>query len=93
VANKLLKLYPDIPALGSPYNTGNETFGLSPQFKRIASYVGDNGMHALRRFTNKQATSFGVKNFGFQFSDPQPIGPDFLGFVNWTGGDRRAYTL
>ena len=36
-ANKLLKLYPDVPALGSPYNTGNETFGLDSQFKRLAA--------------------------------------------------------
>ncbi len=36
-ADKLLKLYPDDPALGSPFNTGNETFGLSSQFKRAAA--------------------------------------------------------
>lgn len=36
-ANKLLQLYPDIPALGCPFNTGNETFGLSSQFKRAAA--------------------------------------------------------
>lgn len=32
--NQLLKLYPDVLALGSPYNTGNETFGLPSGFKR-----------------------------------------------------------
>ncbi|KAJ7870445.1 esterase 1 [Mycena leptocephala] len=36
-AMTLLQLYPDIPALGSPYNTGNNTFGLSSQFKRTAA--------------------------------------------------------
>jgi hypothetical protein len=36
-AETLLQLYPDVPALGSPYGTGNETFGLSSQFKRYAS--------------------------------------------------------
>lgn len=35
--NDLLVLYPDLPALGSPYGTGNETFGLSSQFKRLAA--------------------------------------------------------
>jgi hypothetical protein len=35
--NKLLELYPDIPALGSPYNTGDETFGLSSSFKRLSA--------------------------------------------------------
>lgn len=36
-AERLLQLYPDVPALGSPFNTGNETFGLSSQFKRAAA--------------------------------------------------------
>jgi acetylcholinesterase len=35
--NKLLELYPDIPALGSPYGTGNNTFGLNTQYKRLAA--------------------------------------------------------
>ena len=34
---KLLTLYPDVPALGSPYNTGNETFGLDSNHKRAAA--------------------------------------------------------
>ncbi len=37
VVDKLMELYPDNPALGSPYNTGNETFGLSSQYKRLGS--------------------------------------------------------
>lgn len=35
--NKLLQLYPGIPALGSPYSTGNKTFGFPSGFKREAS--------------------------------------------------------
>lgn len=35
-ADKILELYPDDPALGSPFNTGNDTFGL-PGFKRAAA--------------------------------------------------------
>jgi acetylcholinesterase len=38
---KLLKFYPTDPAAGSPYGTGNETFGLAAQYKRLASVVGD----------------------------------------------------
>jgi acetylcholinesterase len=34
---KLIDLYPDNPAFGSPFNTGNETFGLSPFFKQGAA--------------------------------------------------------
>lgn len=36
-ATRLLELYPNIPALGSPFNTGNDTFGLSPGYKRISA--------------------------------------------------------
>jgi hypothetical protein len=35
--DKMLKLYEDNPALGSPYNTGNKTFGLGKEYKRYAS--------------------------------------------------------
>lgn len=35
--HKILELYPDVPALGSPFNTGNETFGLSPGYKRASA--------------------------------------------------------
>jgi hypothetical protein len=35
--NTLLELYPDIPALGCPFNTGNNTFGISPIFKQAAA--------------------------------------------------------
>jgi hypothetical protein len=34
---KILELYPDVPALGSPFNTGNNTFGLSSSFKRVSA--------------------------------------------------------
>lgn len=33
----LLVLYPQNPVQGSPYNTGNETFGLKSGYKRAAS--------------------------------------------------------
>lgn len=38
---ELLKHYPVSPAAGSPYGTGNETFGQGAQFKRFASVFGD----------------------------------------------------
>lgn len=36
-ADKLIQLYPDVPALGSPFDTGNETFGLSSVYKQAAA--------------------------------------------------------
>ncbi|CAE7195497.1 unnamed protein product [Rhizoctonia solani] len=38
---ELLKFYPTDPAAGSPYGTGNETFGKAAQYKRLASVNGD----------------------------------------------------
>lgn len=35
--DELLALYPDVPALGSPYGTGNETFGLATEYKQMAA--------------------------------------------------------
>lgn len=35
--DKLMELYSGDPALESPYNTGNQTFGLSPEYKRSAA--------------------------------------------------------
>ncbi|CCO27203.1 hypothetical protein RSOLAG1IB_04049 [Rhizoctonia solani AG-1 IB] len=40
-AKELLSLYPTYPAAGSPYGTGNETFGRGAQYKRFASLFGD----------------------------------------------------
>lgn len=37
----MMQLYPDIPALGSPFGTGNETFGLSATWKRAAAIICD----------------------------------------------------
>lgn len=36
-ADRLLDLYPDVAALGSPFGTGNNTFGLSSQYKRASA--------------------------------------------------------
>ena len=38
---ELLKHYPTSPAAGSPYGTGDETFGQGAQYKRFASLFGD----------------------------------------------------
>jgi hypothetical protein len=32
--DKVISLYPDDPSAGSPFNTGNETFGTGPGYKR-----------------------------------------------------------
>jgi len=71
-ADKLLQLYPNIPALGSPFNTGNETFGLSPVFKQAAALQGDLSFQSQRRILTQTLSKAGVKVFGYHFTDPQP---------------------
>lgn len=36
-ANIILDNYPNDPTLGSPFNTGNNTFGFNSQYKRLAA--------------------------------------------------------
>ncbi|KAJ7835984.1 extracellular triacylglycerol lipase precursor [Mycena leptocephala] len=84
----LLQLYPDIPALGSPFNTGNNTFGLSSQFKRGAAIYGDMSFHSQRRFWMETAASAGVPTFGYLFTQPQPTLPPSIGVSH---GSEIAY--
>ncbi|OBZ76208.1 Lipase 2 [Grifola frondosa] len=72
----LLALYPNDPALGSPYNTGKETFGQGSHFKRGASMAGDWVFEALRRTWSHAASRLGMKTFGYHFTDPQAPNED-----------------
>ena len=47
--DKLLTLYPQNVTQGSPYGTGTQN-ALTPEFKRLASILGDIGFQAPRRF-------------------------------------------
>ncbi|KAJ7659591.1 extracellular triacylglycerol lipase precursor [Mycena polygramma] len=80
-ADDILQLYPDLPELGSPYNTGNDTFGLSSQFKRYASIAGDLYSVANRRALSQTAAKIGVKCFSYIFANPPPANtfPPFFG--------------
>ncbi|KAJ7512829.1 esterase 1 [Mycena galericulata] len=69
-AEKLLSLYPDVPALGSPFDTGNETFNLSSQYKRYAAMMGDLLFQSQRRHWIQTASDHGVKTFGYFFTQP-----------------------
>ncbi|KDR76954.1 hypothetical protein GALMADRAFT_420780 [Galerina marginata CBS 339.88] len=71
-ADKLLELYPDDPAVGSPFNTGDETFGLASNYKREAALMGDLSFQSQRRSWIQTASRAGVKTFGYLFTQPQP---------------------
>nr|GAT48218.1 predicted protein [Mycena chlorophos] len=77
--SELLVLYPDIPALGSPYGTGNDTFGLAPEYKQASAIVGDISFMALRRAWMEAAASKSVPTFGYLFTEPQPQNASDLG--------------
>ncbi|CAK5277527.1 unnamed protein product [Mycena citricolor] len=79
---KLLELYPDVPALGSPYGTGNNTFGLSSQYKRASAIDGDLDFHSQRRQWIEAAANAGVTTFGYLFTQPQPNGLPQLGVAH-----------
>ncbi|KAJ3899439.1 extracellular triacylglycerol lipase precursor [Lentinula edodes] len=76
---RLLELYPDVPALGSPFNTGNDTFGLSSGYKRVAALLGDITFQSQRRLWIQTASNAGVKTFSYLFTQPQPTNPAYLG--------------
>ncbi|KAJ7450829.1 extracellular triacylglycerol lipase precursor [Mycena latifolia] len=77
--SELLQLDPDIPALGSPFNTGNNTFGLSTQFKRAAAIGTDLNFLSQRRLWMEAAATAGVPTFAYLFTQPQPNGTPALG--------------
>ncbi|KAF8608648.1 alpha/beta-hydrolase [Ceratobasidium sp. AG-I] len=82
---ELLQLYPASPDAGSPYGTGNETFGQGSQYKRLASIVGDIIFQAPRRDHLRTATKFGVKARSYVMSQLGPNSMPYLGAHH--GGD------
>jgi hypothetical protein len=76
--DRMMELYPDDPALGSPFGTGNETFGLSIEWKRGTAISCDVNFSGVRRGWTQAASKFGVKTFVYLFNDPQ-LDAGFLG--------------
>ncbi|KAF8608655.1 alpha/beta-hydrolase [Ceratobasidium sp. AG-I] len=76
---EILKYYPDYPAAGSPYGTGNETFGLGAEYKRFASMMGDIAFQAPRRDHLRAAAKFGVKAWSYMMKQAPPNTAPMLG--------------
>ncbi|TFK66012.1 esterase 1 [Pluteus cervinus] len=81
-ADKLLQLYPNDPAVGSPFNTGNDTFGLNPVFKQFSALMGDILFQSTRRLWSQTTSEYGVKSYGYLFTQPQPQDPPYLGVTH-----------
>ncbi|KAK0224133.1 triacylglycerol lipase 3 [Armillaria fumosa] len=76
---QFLELYPDDPSLGSPYVTGNQTFGLPSGFKRVAAMDGDTMFDAQRRIWTQTAVQAGVEAYGYQFTQNSSLHSPELG--------------
>ncbi|KAJ8080915.1 hypothetical protein PM082_017750 [Marasmius tenuissimus] len=74
---ELLQLYPDDPSAGSPFDTGNETFGLNQEFKRYAAIFTDIIASVERRvFARKFAESKSASAaplYMYLFADPNAV--------------------
>ncbi|KAG8691648.1 hypothetical protein FRC08_010116 [Ceratobasidium sp. 394] len=77
VVNKLLSYYPADPSAGSPYNTGDDTFGKAAQYKRAASVIGDLVFDAPRRDFLQVATSLNVPVWSYQFAQTGIDAPEY----------------
>ncbi|KAG8693896.1 hypothetical protein FRC09_010204, partial [Ceratobasidium sp. 395] len=77
VVNQLLDYYPAAPSAGSPYNTGNNTFGKAAQYKRAASVIGDLVFDAPRRDFLEVATSLNVPAWSYQFAQTGLDAPEY----------------
>ncbi|EMD59087.1 hypothetical protein COCSADRAFT_176311 [Bipolaris sorokiniana ND90Pr] len=72
VAETLLKLYPDDPALGLPYGWGNRTwpqFGL--QYKRYQSIATDLTMYAPRRLLARSMSEHVDRVYSYRWDAPK----------------------
>ncbi|OCF45772.1 hypothetical protein I317_00260 [Kwoniella heveanensis CBS 569] len=77
---QLVQLYPNDPSAGSPFGTGNQTFGLSPIYKQVASIFGDATFQATRRHFLSQANQHGIsQTWTYQFEQPTPGVPGYRG--------------
>ncbi|OBZ76977.1 Lipase 2 [Grifola frondosa] len=84
VVDLLLEFYPDDAALGSPFGTGNNTFGLSSQYKRLAAIASDNLFHCPQKSLDTGCEQIWSKTFVYLFEDPQAVPADqpFLGVTH-----------
>jgi acetylcholinesterase len=90
--DRVLSLYPDDPSAGSPFGTGNQTFGTGPGFKRGSAILGDLLFQALRRFWSQTTSAQGTPSYAYIFTDPQPNADPAMGVshaseLNYLFGD------
>ncbi|CEL60905.1 hypothetical protein RSOLAG1IB_04144 [Rhizoctonia solani AG-1 IB] len=75
--DKFVSMYPDNLASGSPFGTGNETWGKGRETKRGAAIFGDWLFEAPRRKFTREAVKAGLPVWSYQFSQPGFWAPEF----------------
>ncbi|CAE6516490.1 unnamed protein product [Rhizoctonia solani] len=75
--DKFVSFYPDDPAAGSPFGTGNETWGKGRDTKRGAAIFGDWLFEAPRRKFTREAVKAGLPVWSYQYSQPGYWSPEF----------------
>ncbi|KAL1750914.1 Alpha/Beta hydrolase protein [Schizophyllum commune] len=80
--DEFIAMYPDDPSEGCPYNSGNDTFGLDPGYKRLTSIIGDAYFHALRRKWGQIASVSGAPTYAFLFAQPAAGDSPFMGVTH-----------
>ncbi|KAL5631442.1 hypothetical protein ACGC1H_007084 [Rhizoctonia solani] len=72
-----MSMYPDDPAAGAPFGTGNETWGRGKETKRGAAIFGDWLFEAPRRKFTREAVKAGLPVWSYQLSQPGFWPPEF----------------
>ncbi|KAG5652526.1 hypothetical protein H0H81_004683 [Sphagnurus paluster] len=95
-------LYPNVPALGSPYGTGNATF-FGAQFKRAAAIYGDVHFHWARRNFLSVGVAKGINCWSYLFNQFTPTSAPWQGvfhtgeipyvFMKFSPSDGDLYNL
>lgn len=77
--------YPNVASLGAPFDTGDNTFGMSVAYKQFAAIMTDASYLAGKRNHIRKANLAGVSNtWTYVFEGPTPIVPKFLGIMHAT---------
>ncbi|KLT43934.1 alpha/beta-hydrolase [Cutaneotrichosporon oleaginosum] len=80
IIDRIVERYPDIPEKGSPFGTGNETFGFSSANKQGAAIVGDMSFHSRRRKFLHRSNDYGNnQTWTYEFRGPTPGIPPHVG--------------
>lgn len=80
IADEVTEAYPNVPALGAPFGTGNETFGLDPGWKQLTAIITDGAFMSRRRWFLRQANKHGFKKtWSYQWDGKTPGDPAYYG--------------